>query len=233
MKDKFTVLVFDLSSVCVGVIASIIDTNTGDPILVKSCPIIPKSFNPEELGYKKTKKKLLTGKNGESINSYYRLGEESISKVEKKKRDTQVRNKKNSFVLKYIGEQITKIVTAIQPDLIVVEKNEIFNGVLTSVLLGKVMGVLIGVASSKSIDVIEYPVKEVRGPIDLVKVTHDLVDNLTEKEILKIPDITKRALRKYMEKKYGKYGLECNTDDESDACVVFNYWLEEKFKRSR
>ena len=231
MKDKYTVLAFDLSSVCVGVVAAIIDTNKREPIIVKSCPIIPKSFNPETLGYRKSKKKILTGKSGEMINSYYMQGEITVSKAEKKKRDALIRAKSNAFALKYIGEQITKIITSIEPDLIIVEKNEIFNGVLTSVLLGKVMGVLVGIASSKGIDVEEHKVKVVRSIINLTKITHDLVDNLTEEEILKIPDVTKRALRKYMEGKYAKYGLKCETDDESDACVVFNYWLEEKFKK--
>lgn len=230
MNNKITVISFDLSSVCIGVVASIINTTTKEIITVKSCPIIPKIFNPEELGYRKSKKKMPTGKSGEFINSYYKAGEVKVSKVEKKKRDAQVRSKNNLFTLQYIGRQITKIVEVIEPDLIIVEKNEIFNGVLTSVLLGKVMGVLIGIASSKGIIVKDYTVKQVRSIIDIIEATHNLVDNLSEKEILKIPDITKRALRVYMESKYGKYGLECATDDESDACVVFNYWYEKDFK---
>jgi phosphoheptose isomerase len=33
-----------------------------------------------------------------------------------------------------------------------------------------------------------------------------------------------------MNKKYGQFGLELHTDDESDACVVFDYWYEDVFK---
>ena len=114
----------------------------------------------------------------------------------------------------------------IKPNVVLVEKNKIFNGVLTSVLLGKVMGVLVGITTSKGIPLKEYEVATVRKNINIVKCIEELVSELSQEEIDKIPDITKRALRKYMEKKYGKYGLKCSTDDESDACVVFDHWLE-------
>ena len=228
--STITVLAFDLSTACVGVVASVINKDTKEPILVKSCPIIPKRFSPEELGYRKSKKRLPTSKSGEFLNTYYKDGETTISKSEKQRRDREVRTKENLFVLDYIGKQISTIINAIRPDVIIVEKNEIFNGILTSVLLGKVMGVLIGIASSHSIPLKEFKVSKVRSIIDLNKATRDLVESISEEELKKVPDVTKRALRKLMEKKYGQYGLECKTDDESDACVVFNYWLESEFE---
>lgn len=225
--DTITVLAFDLSTVCVGVVAGIVDKKTKKPILVKSCPIIPRKFSPEKLGYMRSKKRLPTAKSGEVLNTYYKQGEATISKSEKQKRDREVRIKGNLFTLEYIGKQISLIISEVKPDIILVEKNEIFNGVLTSVLLGKVMGVLIGVASSYSIPVNdEFKVSKVRSIIDLKKAVKSLVESLSEDEIKKVPDVTKRALRKLMEEKYGEYGLVCKTDDESDACVVFNYWLE-------
>ena len=56
--NSITVLAFDLSTACVGVVAAVVDKDTKQPTLVKSCPIIPKKFSPEQLGYKKSKKKL-------------------------------------------------------------------------------------------------------------------------------------------------------------------------------
>lgn len=223
--NKYTVIAFDLSSVCVGVVAALLENKKIRT--VKSCPIIPKEFDASVLGFMKSKKKLPNKSGTKHFNTWYKKGERYISEIDKKKRDVLVRTAKDSYVLKYIGEQITKIVDKLKPSLIVVEKNEIFNGVLTSILLGKIMGVLTGICASKGIKIIEIKVKQARSILDLTKITHDLVDNLSEDEILKIPDITKRALRKYMEKKYGHLGLKCSTDDESDACVVFNYWYEE------
>ena len=227
MSKTITVLAFDLSTACVGVVAGVIDKEKKIPMLVKSCPIIPKKFSPEQLGYKKSKKKLPTPKSGEFLNTYYKEGETTITKTEKMRRDREVRIQENLFILDYIGKQISVIVDTIKPDIIIVEKNEIFNGILTSVLLGKVMGVLIGIASSHSIPLKEYKVSKVRGIIDLTETVKKFVESVTEDELRKVPDITKRALRKLMESKYGQYGLECKTDDESDACVVFNYWLNE------
>ena len=228
--SNVTVLAFDLSTACVGVVAAVIDKDTKQPTLVKSCPIIPKKFSPEQLGYKKSKKKLPTAKSGEFLNTYYKEGEKTITKTEKQKRDREVRIQENLFVLDYIGKQISTIINAIRPDIIIVEKNEIFNGILTSVLLGKVMGVLIGIASSHSIPLKEFKVSKVRSVIDLNKTVREFVESVTEDELKKVPDVTKRALRKLMESKYGQYGLDCKTDDESDAFVVFNYWLESEFE---
>lgn len=223
-----TVLAFDLSTNCIGIVAGIIDETTKKPLLVKSCPVSPPHFSPTELGYMTSKKKLPT-KLGESINTYYLRGETSITKQEKKRRDVEVRTASNAYVLDYIGKQLGIIITTIKPDLIIVEKNEIFNGVLTSVLLGKVMGVLIGVASSNGIKCKEFKVKKVRTLFDITRETKRYTGTLSESDIKKIPDMTKRVLRNLMEEKYGIYGLKCHTDDEGDAGVVFNYWYEEDY----
>lgn len=221
------VLSFDLSSVCIGVIAAnILDDKSVN--MVKSCPIIPKPLSPTELGFRKSKKKLPT-KTGEMLNTYYKDGETIISKSEKRKRDVLYRTSNNSHVLKYISLNINELVDKINPDLIIVEKNKIFNGILTSVLLGEIMGILVGAAGSKNIQVIPFDVNVVRKPLNVTKVVQDFCKGKTEKELNALPDVTKRALRELMEKKYGKYGLKCSTDDESDACVVFDYWYNHKF----
>lgn len=228
--DKI-ILAFDLSSVCVGVVAAKIEIFSKQPLTVISCPIIPEKFNPEELGFLKYKKKIPLSRGNKEVNAYIKKGETHISKEEKRRRDVIVRNHSNKFALKYIGEQITKIIEATKPDIVLVEKNKIFNGVLTSVLLGKVMGVLVGICASKGIQIEEYEVVVVRSHIDIIKATQDLVAGLSKEEIDNIPDMTKRALRKFMEQKYGQYGLKCATDDESDACVVFDYWFEKILKK--
>ena len=227
MKYK-TILSFDLSSKCIGVVAARVDSRYYNPQIVKSIPIIPPNFCPTQLGYLKSKKKLPTAKGNEKLNCYAKPGEVTISKSEKTKRDREVRASKNMFVLNYIGKQLSQLIKQINPDIIIVEKNEIFNGVLTSVLLGKVMGVLLGLAAQYDITVIEYKVTKVRSILDVNKITKEFTSSKTASELSEIPDVTKRALRGKMEELYGKYGLSCSTDDESDACVVFHYWLQEQ-----
>jgi transcription initiation factor IIE alpha subunit len=46
----------------------------------------------------------------------------------------------------------------------------------------------------------------------------------TVEELMCIPDITKRAIREYLETIYGQYGIVFQTDDESDSCAVLHYW---------
>ena len=124
------VLAFNLSSVCVGVVASRVNEITKTPIKVISCPVIPSKFDVTRLGYKRSKAKIKT-RGGEYINSYIKEGEKEITKQEKKRRDIEVRNNSNLHALSYISTQIEKIVTMIKPNVVLVEKNKIFNGVLT------------------------------------------------------------------------------------------------------
>lgn len=219
------ILSFDLSSVCIGVVAAVIEDK--EIKVVKSMPIIPEKFNASSLGFLNSKKKILV-KNGEYINAYVYPNEKIISKIEKKKRDTLVRNAKNKFVLKQISHSLNKIINGINPTIILVEKNEIFNGILTSVLLAEVRGILVGIANSKGIDVIDFKVKQVRKILNKNELIKKLVEEIGEDKVKNLPDVTKRALRNHMQHKYGKYGLVMNTDDEGDACVVLNYFLHER-----
>lgn len=221
--NERTILAFDLSSVCIGVVAAKIEDK--ELKLVKSCPIIPPKFNPSLLGYLKSKKKVPTSQtSSKMVNSYVKQGETHVSEANKKKRDVEVRRAKDLYALNYIGKNINDLVSTINPDIIVVEKTEIFNGVLTSVLLAKVFGVLMGAATSRGIKVEEYKVSEVRKIFNIAYLTREFTKDKTEEELMEIPDMTKRVLRTEMEKRYGKIGLKCSTDDEGDACVVLNYW---------
>lgn len=215
------VMSFDLSSRCIGVICAKVES--GKVVKISSCPIIPQDFDPSTLGFLKSKKKV--GKSG--INAYLYPGETSVSTAEKKKRDTLVRNQKDLFIIAQISKTIANLVDSIHPDLILVEKNAIFNGILTSVLLGKVMGVLLGIAGRAGVPVKEYTVSAVRKKHNVVKLCKELSASLTEEELMEIPDLAKRALRFKLEK---EYGVELATDDESDALVVLDHYLKEDYK---
>lgn len=218
-----TILSFDLSTACVGCVAARVNSDY-EPVLVKSYPIIPPKFDVSSLGYNKSKKKIKLKNSDKYISTYIRKNEEYVSLEEKKRRDVEVRNASNMYVLDYIGKNIGSMVSMIKPDIILAEKNEIFNGVLTSVLLGKVMGVLIGVSAQYNIPVLNIKVSKARSVFNIGQLVKDFTKDKSAEELKVIPDITKRALRVEMERIYGKYGLVCSTDDESDSCVVFNYW---------
>ena len=216
------VMAFDLSSTCIGVVTARLNGTTVEKIM--SCPIIPPSFDPVILGYKHSKKKLPT-RSGELLNTYFKEGEVSISKAEKQRRDDHVRAQKDIFVLSSIGKSLANLMDNIKPDLILVEKNAIFNGILTSILLAKVMGTLLGLAGRLGTPVKEYSVTKARSVFNVGREVVSFSKTQTEDELRKIPDITKRALGVLMNR---KYGIVFKTDDESDACVLFNYWYEKE-----
>lgn len=214
-------LSFDLSSAVIGVLAA--ETKDRDILLMRSCPIIPPHYDATHCGYLRSKKKILTP-GGKSVSAYLKPGEDTITKQEKEKRDKEVRYQKDLFLISAISKHIHHLVDSIQPELILVEKNASFNGVLTSVLLGKVMGVLLGIAGPMNIPVKEYPVNRVRKSMPMNALLRDFVEKKSSAELKQIPDITKRAIREYLGDVYGKYGVVFHTDDESDACAVFHYW---------
>jgi hypothetical protein len=216
------VMAFDLSSSCIGLVTARV---YGDMVqAMKSCPIIPKPFDPSMIGFSKHRKKAFTPK-GEPISSYLRPEESVITKVEHRKRNALIRNEKDLYILAGISKTMGDMIENIRPDLILVEKNIICRGVLTSVLLAKVMGVLLGISGSKGIPVKEFTVQEVRQKFNMARLSSDFAKSKTDEELKKIPDVGKAALHEVMSKKYNVRFL---TYDESDACVIFDHWFEKK-----
>lgn len=218
------VMSFDLSSSCIGLVVAKMENKKVKKIM--SCPIAPPSYNPSELGFLKSKKKIKTPK-GKIVNSYVKPGESVVSQKEATSRNSFVRQQKDIYVLSYISNKMGSLVDSIKPDLILIEKNAVFNGILTSILLAKVMGTLHGLAGRISVPVKEYSVTTVRKHLDTPTLIKELIRNKTDKELKAIPDITKRALNLYMS---NKYKITFSTDDESDACVLLDYWIENILK---
>jgi hypothetical protein len=153
-----------------------------------------------------------------------------ISFAEKKRRDVFVRNEINKKVLFEISTSLNRSISTIKPDIILAEKNEIFRGVLTSVLLGKVMGILIGTSAANGIEVEEHKVQVVRSILEYNMLYENLRKKLTTEEIMQLPDVTKRAINVYLSELYGVHTL---TDDESDSLAVFHYWYTQKYLKRR
>lgn len=211
------VMAFDLSSTCIGCVVAEVQEKC--VVRIRSCPIMPTAFDVATLGFLKTKQKI-EGK--KPLISWVKFKGESVSAIEKKKRDALVRANKDTSILAQISRTMGDLIDQIRPDLIIVEKNEIFNGMLTSILLGKVMGTLHGIAGMMRIPVKEFRVNTVRQPLEVSKVVSEFTKKISPEELQSIPDVTKRALRRLME---DIYNIQFLTDDESDACVVLNYWI--------
>lgn len=214
------VIAFDLSSVCIGCVIAEVENKKVNKIA--SCPIIPKKDTniPIKLGYLKSKVKTASG-----LNSYIRYKGETVSKQEKKKRDSLVREAQNAQILSDISKKLSEVITTLKPDIVIMEKHAIFNGILTSVLLGKIAGILIGVAGDNGIETREYPVLKIRKKYNLTQMTRDFVATQTPESLSKIPDVTKAAIGLMLSK---KYGISFQTYDESDACAVLDYFIEEE-----
>lgn len=213
------IMAIDSSSVCSGIVLA--DTlKDGSVLKVGSAPIIPSKFDVTALGYLKTKKKMPNG-----FLSYVRNKDETVSKTEAKKRNVEVRHKQNNHKAKDIGNQLSYLIKNTKPDLVLIERNRIFNSQLTSVLLGEVMGIVEGVCASCSIDLEKFTVEEMRKSINSTKLVKEFSQKKTEQELFSMGDVTKEAIKDYMVEIYGKFGFNPTTLDESDACLVFHYWL--------
>jgi hypothetical protein len=196
---------------------------------MKSCPIIPPKFDVATLGFHRSKKKLPTPIGDNQLTTWWKDGEATITKKLKEKRDVLVREATNKFILEHLGASMGTLIESIGPDIINVERNSMFNGILTIELLAKSYGTLLGIAANYGIKTNEYKVQVVRKRYSPAKLTMDFAKRHEPEYLASLPDVTKAAFRELMQEKYGKFGLELHSDDESDACVVFDYWYEEIF----
>lgn len=193
---------------------------------MQTSPIMPKPFSADSLGYLKTKKKVTSGK--DMITSWVKPGEEKVSKAEKKRRDAEVRAAKDKHLIGYIGSTLGRMIDILEPTHVLVEKNEIFNGILTSVLLGKVMGATQAVCAIKGIELEEIRVNEIRASYDIVALTKEYTKYMEENNIETFNDMTKEAIGYHLKNKYKEFNIDFLTNDESDAVAVFDYWYERK-----
>ena len=217
------ILSFDLSLARTGV--AFAEINDGAVSNVSTVSIIPSADERrliEGLGFLYSKQKIDT-KNGGSYQAYVTHKGERPPYAEKKKRDVAVRNAINMGKRNSLAEQIKLLFDKVKPELVLVERNESFNGILTTKLLAEARGILEGACVGAKIK--QYSVAEIRKNIDLVSLTRKFVNYLSYTGDPFPSDITKSALKHYIEEKY----CICPTNtDESDACMVLDCYLREK-----
>ena len=214
------VMAIDASSVCSGIVVAEID-NKGEVSRIGSASIIPKKFSPTLLGYKASKANI----NG--YKSYVKKGENFVSKTEAKRRNAEVRHARNDFKAKTISSQLNTLISKISPDIVVIEKNRTFNSVLTTALLAEVMGCVEGVCGANDIDLIKVTVEAIRKELNAPKLVKEFCEIKTVEELSSYEDITKEAIKDYLEY---IYNFRMANTDEGDACAVFHYYYKNLYR---
>lgn len=218
------VLSFDLSLTRTGVVFAEIDEDKKIKKMssVSIIPTVNENKVIKGLGFLSSKHQVST-KRGGSHWSYVKNTHETPTYPEKKKRDVAVRNAINIKKRESLAQQIKLLFDKVQPELILVERNESFNGILTTKLLAEARGILEGACVGA--DIKQYSVSEIRKGIDLISITKDFINSIADTGKPFPKDITKSALKYYVEK---KYKITLSNTDESDACMVIDCYLREK-----
>lgn len=217
------VMAFDLSSTCIGVTFAQLDKVNRCITYGTTMPIIPKRIDGLDAGYTtKQPKKIASG--GKEFTGFLKKGEFSISMKEANARKAQFKNSKHNLLLRDIGEQCGKFLNKIKPDVIIIERNSSFNGVLTTKLLAEIAGGLYFYAGAHGNDFYDYNEATVRA-----KIRRDIKD-FTYEEDGKMALDTKweiyRRLHSYFDKNHpGVFNFDNMTMDESDSLAVFYYYL--------
>jgi hypothetical protein len=222
---------FDLSSTCIGITFAQFEKNK--LTYVKTLPVIPERPSAKELGYTTQQPKHIEY-NGNRFTGLLKPGEASIPKNRARKRIAEFKSFSHRSLLTNIGEQCGYFLDKVNPDVIAIERNMPFNGVLTTKLLAEIAGGLYFYAGAKDIPIYDFDVHVIRA-----KIRNDIKEfSRYKSDDYKMSVDTKWEiycrLRSYYEKNHPDLiNFENMTLDESDSLAVFYYlYTEALFKYS-
>lgn len=218
------VISLDLNTNCTGVFG--VGMKAGRIEKAMSASILVNDFKVKDhFPFMESKKKLPSSENGHHLhNTYFKKGETHVSKTEKKRRDREVRHKRNRHQIDAMAKNIADVVRVTNSDLVLIEKNAMFNGILTIELLSKLHGTVIGICRNLGVEYLDFSVQEVRSPYNIPRLVKEFSKTITPERLAGLPDVSKAAIRWHLQKIYSPYGVRFQTDDESDAALVFDYW---------
>ena len=215
-------MAFDLSSTCIGVTFAEVSMTSKKITYGKTLPIIPEELDPRELGYT-TKQEKKVAFNGKEFKGFLREGEFSISMAEADRRRRYIKNYRHNYLLRNIGKQCGKFLNKIKPEVIIIERNSSFNGILTTKLLAEIAGGLYFYAGAHGIQLFDYPESTVRA-----KIRKDITEFSYEQDGKKAVDTKWEIycrLRSYFEKEHpGTFDFKTMTMDESDSLATFYHY---------
>lgn len=217
------VCMFDLSSACIGMTLAEVDKINKKITYGKTIPIIPRKLDGREYGYTTKAPKKIAHK-GKEFQGFLKEDEFTISEAEAKRRISDFKAKKHNFLLRDIGSQCGRYLNKLKPEVIAIERNASFNGILTTKLLAEIAGGIYFYAGAQGTTMFDYHEATVRA-----KIRKDVPDFSYEKDGKQALDTKWEIycrLREYFTKEFpGIFDFEKMTMDESDSLAVFYYYL--------
>jgi len=226
------IVCFDLNTKCTGVFI-VEEDNDGHILEIHSVSLIVDDFHVRDFTpYMESKKSIQTSPNSiKKHNAYVLKGETHVSLTEKAKRDREVRRLRNDHQIAVMSEKAGELLKMIKPNLVLIERNEMFRGIMTIEVLAKLNGTIIGECSLLKIPCEQHNVNEVRRPYNIPKLCMEFSKAHTPEFIAGRADVAKSAIRWYLENKYAAYGIKFTTDDESDAGLLYDNWKNNRKRK--
>lgn len=207
------VATFDLSSTLIGMTVG--QFKDGELIYVKTIPIFPKRIDGTDLGYTTKNPKTI----GDGYKAFLKPDEHHISKAEATRRNSEFKVLKHRKLLLNIWEQVGNILTKVRFNVMIIERNSSFNGVLTTKLLAEIAGGLYSIAAMYQAEFFDLNESTVRSFI-----RKDLPYETLEKEG-KVIVGPKWEMRQRLEPAYRQHiDFEKISLDEVDSLVLFHYY---------
>lgn len=191
--------------------------------------IVPKPPTPKDLGYTTVTPRTIQS-HGRRYKAFLREGEIVISQEEAARRLQALKSTTHNYLLRNIGQQCGKFLRAVRPDVVCIEKNKSFNGILTTKLLAEIAGGVYFYCGVDDIEICDWDEATVRAQI-----RRDITDFSLETDDGRKALDTKWEihcrLRSYFEKECpGMFRFNKMTMDESDSLAVFYYWYTQRWK---
>lgn len=211
---------FDLSSTCIGV--TFAQFHKKDLFFIRTLAVIPEKPSGKELGFttKDTKK---IHSNGNIFQGFLYPDETTISQKEAKLRIALLKNHSHRSLLKNIGKQLGYYIEKVKPDVIAIEKNASFNGILTTKLLAEIAGGIYFIAGARNIPMYDYSEATIRAKIRKDIPEFNRYKEGTDQTALDTKWEIFCRLRTFFEKNHPTMQVDFNniTMDESDSLGVF------------
>lgn len=215
------VATFDLSSTLIGV--TIGQFKDGELFYVKTIPLYPERIDGKSVGY--TTKAPVTI--GTGYKGFLKPNEHHISEKEAKRRNSEFKVQKHRELLLDIFTKVGAVLRKIKFDVIIIERNSSFNGVLTTKLLGEIAGGLYAFAAMLDVQFYDFNESTVRSFI-----RKDLPYETLEHDG-KIIVGPKWEMRQRLEPEYREHiNFSKITLDEVDSLVLFHYFRKNHLQRS-
>lgn len=207
------VATFDLSSTLIGM--TIAQYQGNEVVYVKTIPIYPKRIDGTDVGYTTKKQKTI----GDGYKAFLKPNEHHISKVEADRRNSEFKVLAHRELLLNIWRQVGDILMKVKFNVIIIERNSSFNGILTTKLLAEIAGGLFSIAAILRAEFHDLNESTVRAFI-----RKDLPYETLEKDgqIIVGP---KWEMRQRLEPAYREHiDFENISLDEVDSLVLFHYY---------